>query len=71
MTEEFFIETHCPLCGTQSCYGQIEDLSHCGAWKKLHKYPNDEYKMRLERIDRRTAWRKKHWKWFVKRTLSL
>lgn len=66
MTKEFFIKTHCPCCGTQSCYGQIEDLPYCGWWKKLYKYPDEEYHMRYERINRRDGWRRRHPKIFFR-----
>lgn len=70
MTESFFIKTHCPRCGTQSCYGTVEDLPYCGTWNKIKTYPNEMYETCLKRIERREQWRRKHYPLFNKRFLK-
>lgn len=40
MDPKVFLQNACPLCGTQRCYGQEEDLEHCGMWKTVKDLPN-------------------------------
>ena len=32
MTVLEFQQKYCSLCGTQSCFGEAEDISHCGRY---------------------------------------
>ena len=40
MDPKVFLQNACPLCGTQRCYGQEEDLEHCGMWNTVKDLPN-------------------------------
>ena len=42
MDPKVFLQNACPMCGTQRCYGQEEDLEHCGMWKTVKDLPNKD-----------------------------